>query len=112
MNAREWSQRVVPFDLLAKWFQCQRLPVSQNRKRFDDSVSQDCEKFRCAFFQKFENVVRELAIVRALFNNDEVIELAESRPDFGKLHRQQLSKQRADAHVGKIVAAFTNRAAG
>src|SRR6266498_5075897 len=111
MNAREWSQRVVVFYLLLKWLQRQRLPVSQNRKSLDDSVPQDFEKFRGVFFQELENVARELAIMRTLFDDDEIVDLAESLPDFGKLRRQQLSKHRADAHVSKIVAGFSNRAA-
>ena len=57
------------------------------------------------------NVARELAIMRTLFDDDEIVDLAESLPNFGKLRRQQLSKHRADAHVSKIVAGFSNRAA-
>ena len=49
--------------------------------------------------------------MRALFDDDEIVDLAESFPDFGKLRRQQLSKERADTHAGKIVAGFSNRAA-
>src|SRR5438552_15042787 len=111
MNACEWSQRVVVFYPLLKWLQCQRLPLSQNRKWLDDSVPQDFEKFRGMFFQELENVARELAIMRTLFDDDEIVDLAESLPDFGELRRQQLSKHRADAHASKIVAGFSNRAA-
>src|SRR4029077_5441031 len=111
MNADEWLQGSVPFDLVAKQFECPRLPLLQSRKWLDYSVAQSREEFRRVFLCKFENVTRELSMVRALLDNDEIVDPTESLPDFGELHGQKLAEQRANAHVGEIVAFPPNRAA-
>ena len=44
-------------------------------------------------------------MVRALLDNDEVVDLAEPFPHFRELSGQQLSEKRANAHVCEIIAA-------
>ena len=50
-------------------------------------------------------------MVRALLDNDEIVDSAESLPDFSKLRGQKFPEQRADAHVGEIIARSPNHAA-
>ena len=111
MNAHEWLQRIEPLDLMAKTFKRPLLPLLQNGKRLDYSVAQRCEELRLAFFCKLEDVVRELAIMRTLFNDYEVIDLSQLLPNFGKLRTEQLAEQRPHADVGKIIAVSSDRAA-
>src|SRR4029077_12910908 len=111
MHAHERLQGSVPFDLVAKQFECPRLPLLQSRKWLDYSVAQSREEFRRVFLCKFENVTRELSMVRALLDNDEIVDSAESLPDFRKLRGQKFPEQRADAHVGEIIACSPNHAA-
>src|SRR5437899_2348674 len=111
MDTHEGLQRIAPFNPVAKRFQSLRLSLLQNRKWLDYSVAQGCEEFGRAFLHRFENVARELAIMRALLDNHEVVGFAESKPDFGELSAQQLPEQRADTHVGEIIAFPSNRAA-
>lgn len=49
--------------------------------------------------------------MHALFDDRKVIDPAKALPDFGKLRRQQFSKERADTDVGKIIAASSDRCA-
>src|SRR6266516_2928605 len=111
MNAHKGLQRAVPFDLIAKQFQRPRLLLLQNRKGLDYSIAQSREESRRAFLRRFKNVVREPPIVRALFDDHEIVDLAELLPDLGKLRAQQLPEQRAYADVGEIIAFASNRAA-
>ena len=111
MDAHEGLQRIAPFNPVAKWFQSLRLSLLQNWKWLDYSVAQSFEEFRRALLQRFENVARELPIMRALLDNHEVVDFAESLPDFRELRAQQVPKQRADTHVGEIIAFPSNRAA-
>src|SRR5207245_3548580 len=78
--------------------------ILQARKRFNDSVTQRGKEFGKALLERFENVAREFTVMRALFENDEVVDLAEEFPGFGKLRGDQLSKERSDTDVRKIIA--------
>ena len=49
-------------------------------------------------------------MMRALFDNEEVVGFVESFPHFGKLRSQQLSKKRTDAHVREVIAVPPDRA--
>ena len=49
--------------------------------------------------------------MRALLDNGEIVDFAESFPDFNKLRGEQLSKERADTNVGKVVAFPSNHGA-
>src|SRR5438128_1899858 len=57
------------------------------------------------------DVMRELAIMRTLFNDYEVVDLSQLLPNFGKLRTEQLAEQRPHADVGKIIAVSSDRAA-
>ena len=54
--------------------------------------------------------MREPPIVRALFDDHEIVDLAELLPDLGKLRAQQLPEQRADADIGEIITFSANHA--
>ena len=56
----------------------------------------------------FENIFRELSVMRALLEDGEVVDLAESFPNFGKLGGEQFSKEWPDANVGKKIAASSD----
>jgi hypothetical protein len=111
MDTGEWFERVAPFNLISKWFQYLRLPLSQNRKRLDYSVAQSFEEFGRAFLRSLENVARELAIMCALFNNNKIVGFTELLPDLRELCQHQLPKEGADADVSEIIAFSANRAA-
>lgn len=49
--------------------------------------------------------------MRALLDNGEIVDFAESFPDFSKLRGEQLPKERADTDVGKVVAFPSNHGA-
>src|SRR5438094_782716 len=68
-------------------------------------------EIRRTLLQRFENVARELPIMRSLLDNHEMVRSAELFPDLAQLRSQQLPKQRADAYVGEIIAFPSNRAA-
>src|SRR5439155_21054426 len=88
MDAHEWLKRIAPFNLAAKRFQRLTLPLFQNGKRLDYSVSHCREKFRHTFFHELENVARELSVMRALFDNHEIVDVLELFPDFEELRGQ------------------------
>ena len=111
MDTSEWFKRITPFNLISKWFQHLRLPLSQNRKWLDYSIVQSFEEFRRALLRRLENVARKLTIVRALLNNDKIVDFAELLPDLSELCRHQLPEKRADADVGEIITFPANRAA-
>src|SRR2546423_15291219 len=46
--------------------------------------------------------------MRALLDDDEVVDLAESLPNFGKLGGEQFSKEWPDANIGKKIAASSD----
>ena len=50
-------------------------------------------------------------MMRTLLDDGEVVDLVESFPNFRELRDEQLSKERSDADVGKIVAASSDRRA-
>src|SRR5438309_11582951 len=43
--------------------------------------------------------------MRALFDDEEIVDLAEPFPDLGELRAKQFSKERTDADVREIIAA-------
>src|SRR5439155_24459562 len=75
------------------------------------SVAQGCQEFGRAFLHRFENVARELAIMRSLLDSHEIVRSAELFPDLGELRSQQVPKQRANTHIGEIITFPSNRAA-
>jgi hypothetical protein len=87
------------------------LPISQNRNWFDYSVAQSFEELRRAFLRSLENVACKLTIVRALLNNDKIVDFTELLPDLSELCRHQLPEKRADADVSEIITLPANRAA-
>jgi hypothetical protein len=50
-------------------------------------------------------------VVRALFDNDEVVDSAESFPKLRELRGEQFAEEWADADIGKIIAASSDRCA-
>src|ERR1700745_654521 len=103
METDEWFKRISPFNLISKWFQHLRLPLSQNRKWLDYSVTQSLEEFRRALLGRLENVARKLTVVCPLLNNDKIVDFTELLPDLGELCQHQLPKERADADVREII---------
>ena len=58
-----------------------------------------------------KNIAREIAVMRALFDDGEDLRAAQRRPHLGELRRQQPPEKRPDAHVGKVIPAPADRAA-
>src|SRR2546423_876136 len=73
----------------------------QNRKGFDDRIP----KRRWKIAHCCQNIVGELTMMRALFDDCEMIRPAHDFPHLGKLRREHSSKERTDADAGKIIAA-------
>ena len=60
-----------------------------------------------------ENIGRELAPVRALLDDEKFGRVAKPHPHFGKLPGEESSEERADAHIGEIIAVASDvRASG
>ena len=56
MDTREWFQRLLPLDLIAKRLQPPALLRFQNGKRLDYPVAQRAEEFRKTLLQELENI--------------------------------------------------------
>src|SRR6266702_749123 len=95
----------APLDFVPKFRERQRLSILQDRKRLNDSVPQSREKIRPTSAYRLKNVVRKVTMMRALLDNNEVVDLAELLPYFRELSGQQLAEKGADAHVREIIAA-------
>src|SRR6266478_5224226 len=111
MNAGKWFERIdgiAPFDFAFIFRERLRLAILQDGKRFDDSIAQSGEKFRPAFARRAEHVARKVAVMRALFDDDEVVDLVESLPHLRELRSQQLPEERTDAYAGEIISAAAN----
>src|SRR5678816_2112362 len=81
------------------------LCVPQNREWLDDDVTSRLEAGGGELAQRFEGVGRELAAMRALFDDRPARWCPKPFPHFGKLSRQQTPEERAHAHIGEEVAA-------
>ena len=103
-------ERRRPFHLRGKRPQHALLALPQNRKWFDNPIAQDGKKFRMQCAQRFQNIGRELAAMRALFDDHEIIGPAELFPNFGELPGHQCPEQRPDADAGEVIAPSPNRA--
>src|SRR4029450_3998373 len=111
MDTGERFKRIAPFNLVSERFQHLRLALSQNRKWLGYSIAQRFEEFRRAGLGRMGEVAWKLAIVRALLDNDKVVDFTELLPDLSELCHHQLPEKRADADVSEIIAFPANRAA-
>src|SRR4051812_44215067 len=103
MDAREWLRRVQPLNFVTKRLKHSALLPFQNSKWLEYPVAQCVGKIRHPRLHELENIQCELAAVRSLLDDDEIIGLAQALPDFAELHGQQLPKERPDAHICEIV---------
>ena len=85
------------------------MSILQNGKRFDDPIAQGFEECGLEFADRSEHIAREVAVMRALFGDDEIVDLAEPLPDLHELRGQQLPEERADTYAREIIAATANR---
>src|SRR2546426_11709315 len=85
-------ERFSPLHTIAELPQRFGLSILQFRKRLDDLVAQHREEFGKSTLERFENIPCEFAMMRALLDDDEVIDLTEAIPDLGELLGEQLSK--------------------
>ena len=74
-----------------------RLPILQDWKRLDDSVSQSRKKVRPAFARRLQHVTRKFTMVGALLDNDEVFWLRRAAPRFPQIAPSAVA-QKADRH--------------
>src|ERR1043166_7868935 len=111
MYARERFKHFQPFDARGECPQLCLLAFAPKRERLDDFVAHGVKEFGPVLLRRAENIARELPIMRALLNNDEIVCPAELLPDFCELCRYQFPKKRADADVREIIAFATNRSA-
>jgi len=105
----EFIERSSPLHAIAKFAERLRLSILQRRKRLDDSVAQSGKEFRETFPRRVESVTREVAMVRALLDDDEIVDLAEAFPHLGKLRGEQLSEERTDADISNVIALAPDR---
>ena len=71
----------------------------------NDPITERLKKIREPFVRAREHVAREIAMVRALFGDDEITGAHEAFPNFGELRGQKPAKDLADTDVGEIIAA-------
>ena len=72
-------------------------------ERLDDAVTYAREKLGKASPREFENVARELAVVRGLFDNEEIVDVAKPFPNFDELRAKKVPEEWADADIGEVV---------
>jgi hypothetical protein len=111
VNAGKGFERIdgiAPFDFAFIFRERLRLTVLQDGKRFDDSIPQSGEKFGPAYTRRAEHVACKVAVMRALFDDDEVIDVVEPLPHLRELGGQQLPKERTDAYAREIISVATN----
>jgi hypothetical protein len=69
----------------------------------------DDDAGRCTI-PRGENVGEQLPVIRALFDEGEVVRFTEEFPHFAKLRGEQFPEDRADADAGEEVAASSGAA--
>lgn len=117
MDTSKGFDRFDPFHFPANRFERFLLSFPPEREWLHNLVTKRGEKFRPAGSRRFQNISGELAIVRALLDDDEIVDaaiaprLAQSLPDFGKLRAPQAAKNRANANVGEVIAFAADRGA-
>jgi len=117
MDAGKGFDRFDPFHFPANRFERFLLSFPPEGEWLHNLVTKGGEKFRPAGLRRFQNISGELAIVRALLDDDEIVDaamalrLAQSLPDFGKLRAPQAAKNGADANVGEVIAFAADRGA-
>ena len=113
VDAAKWLHLVEgrhPLRLAGKLAQHALLALPQDRKRLDDPIAQDRKKLRPRRAQRFQDIAREFAVMRALFDNHEIVRPIERFPDFRELPGKQFAEQRPHAHARKIIAPPPDRA--
>src|ERR1700676_3983947 len=111
MNTGKWFEGIdgiEPFDFAFILRERLRLAVLQDGKRFDDSIAQEGEEFRPALARGAEHVARKVPVMRALFDDDGVVDPAKSLPYLRELRGQQSPEERTDAYAGEIISATAN----
>src|SRR6266571_3306094 len=104
-------ERFSPLHAICELFQRLQLSILQNGKRFDDPIAQGFEKCRLEVADRSEHIAGEVAVLRALFGDDEIVDLAEPLPDLHELRGQQLPEERADTYAREVIAAAADRSA-
>src|SRR5262252_2474074 len=87
------------------------LSISPEWEWFDDAVAKSCKEIRETFLREFQHITGELAVVCALFRNNEPIDPIEFFPDPGELSTQEPAEKRTDTDVGKVIAFASDRRA-
>src|SRR6266487_1738838 len=104
----EIGRRSSPLHAICELFQRLQLSILQNGKRFDDPIAQGFEKCRLEVADRSEHIAGEVAVLRALFGDDEIVDLAEPLPDLHELRGQQLPEERTNAYAREVIAAAAN----
>src|SRR5579864_9514844 len=80
-------QRFSPLHSIAKFIECFRLPLLQFFKRLNDYVTSGVVEVGQFPSQRLKNVSREVAVVCALFDDQTILGLSHSLPNFGELKK-------------------------
>ena len=95
------GERFCPGDLVAEFRQGFLLSRLQNRKGLDDAITER----RWKFTHRRQDIVRELPMMRALFDNREIIRTPHDFPHLRELRREHSPEKRSDTDIGEIIAA-------
>ncbi len=107
----EVVERFFPGDLLAEIAQRFPLPLPQDWKWLDDPIAKRGKKIRGPLAHRSENIPGEIAVVRPLFDDDEIFGPAKRLPHLGELRRQQPAEKRTHADIREVIAPPPDRTA-
>ena len=107
----EIGQRFFPSELLAEIAQRFPLPLPQDWKWLDDPIAQRRKKIGRSLAHRCQDIPGEIALVRPLFDDDEISGPAQRLPHLDELRREQPPEKRTDADVREVIAPPSNRAA-
>src|SRR5258706_12381885 len=100
---RQISDTAVPVRGLRKFCEALPLRLRERGARFDDVIFRGGETLRRELAQAGERVMREVAAMRALLDDDERLGPRETFPHFRKLPRDPPAEKRPHHTTGKKV---------
>src|ERR1700730_10506539 len=98
----ELRQRLSPLHTIAKPGQSLRLSILPDPEWFDDKVAKSRKEIRRPVASCRQNVAGKLAVMRALLNDDELVDLTEAFPNLRKLRAEPLPETPAATTTSKV----------
>ena len=105
----EISDRLFPGHLRTETLERFPLPLPQDWKWFDDHIAKPREKIGVLVTQSLKNIPGEIAVMRSLFDDNEISGPPQRLPHLGELRRQKPSEQGTHTDIGEVIATPTDR---